>query len=118
MLPLAREHGLPFLADNLHNAVLPSDPVMPLDELLRESAATWRALELRPKYHLASQKKGGRPGAHADRIAPADFRAVLAAMESPADLMLEAKEKDLALFALRQRGARRVRAAEQGSAPL
>jgi UV DNA damage endonuclease len=118
VLPLAREHGIPFLADNLHNAVLPSDPVMPLDELLRESAATWHALDLRPKYHLASQKKSGRPGAHADRIAPADFRAVLAAMESPADLMLEAKEKDLALFALRQRGVRRVRGAEQGSAAL
>ena len=116
VLPLAREHGIPFLADNLHNAVLPSDPVMPLKELLRESAATWHALDLRPKYHLASQRKDGRPGAHADRIAPADFKAVLAAMESPADLMLEAKEKDLALFALRQQGTRRVRPVEQGSA--
>ncbi|HEX8700303.1 MAG TPA: UV DNA damage repair endonuclease UvsE [Myxococcaceae bacterium] len=118
VLPLAREHGVPFLADNLHNAVLPSDPVMPLDELLRESAATWHALGLRPKYHLASQKKDGRPGAHADRIAPADFRAVLAAMESPADLMLEAKDKDLALFALRQQAARRTRTVEHGAASL
>lgn len=118
VLPLAREHGVPLLADNLHNAVLPSDPVMPLDELLRESAATWHALGLRPKYHLASQKKDGRPGAHADRIAPADFRAVLAALESPADFMLEAKDKDLALFALRQQAARRSRAVEQGAAAL
>ncbi|SES92028.1 UV DNA damage repair endonuclease UvsE [Stigmatella erecta] len=108
--PLAREHGVPFLADNLHNAVLPSLPVMPLDELLRASAASWQALGLRPKYHLASQKKDGRPGAHADLIEPADFRAVLDAMESPADLMLEAKEKDLALFALRQQPTRGERA--------
>ena len=75
---------------------------MPLDELLRASAASWRALDLRPKFHLASQAPGGRPGAHADRIDPEDFRAVVAALDGPADLMLEAKEKDLALFALRE----------------
>ncbi|QRO02038.1 UV DNA damage repair endonuclease UvsE [Archangium violaceum] len=100
--PLAREHGLPWLADNLHNFIKPSEPEMPLEELLRESAASWRALDLRPKFHLASQKPDGRPGAHADRIDPRDFRAVVAALDGPADLMLEAKDKDLALFALRQ----------------
>jgi UV DNA damage endonuclease len=116
--PLAREHGVPFLADNLHNAVLPSLPVMPLDELLRASAASWHALGLRPKYHLASQKKEGRPGAHAEHIAPADFRDVLKAMESPADLMLEAKEKDRALFALRQLAMPDARAgALEGASP-
>jgi UV DNA damage endonuclease len=103
--PLAREHGLPWLADNLHNAIKPSEPEMPLAELLRESAASWRALDLRPKFHLASQKPGGRPGAHSDRIDPNDFRAVVEALDGPADLMLEAKDKDLALFALRQEAA-------------
>jgi UV DNA damage endonuclease len=103
--PLAREHGLPWLADNLHNAIKPSEPEMPLAELLRESAASWRALDLRPKFHLASQKPGGRPGAHSDRIDPSDFRAVVEALDGPADLMLEAKDKDLALFALRQEAA-------------
>jgi UV DNA damage endonuclease len=116
--PLARAHGIPFLADNLHNAVLPSAPVMPLDELLRASAESWQALGLRPKYHLASQKQEGRPGAHSDFVDPADFRAVLEAMESPADLMLEAKEKDRALFALRQQPARGERASVlEGAAP-
>ncbi|HEX8538398.1 MAG TPA: UV DNA damage repair endonuclease UvsE [Cystobacter sp.] len=100
--PLAREHGLPWLADNLHNAIRPSEPQWPLEQLLRESAASWRALDLRPKFHLASQKPEGRPGAHADRVDPGDFRAVVAALDGPADLMLEAKEKDLALFALRR----------------
>jgi hypothetical protein len=60
-----------------------------------------RGIEL----HLASQKPGGRPGAHADRIDPEDFRAVVEALDGPADLMLEAKDKDLALFALRQDAA-------------
>jgi UV DNA damage endonuclease len=65
-------------------------------------------LDLRPKFHLASQKPDGRPGAHADRIDPQDFRAVVAALDGPADLMLEAKDKDLALFALRQEAATRA----------
>lgn len=115
VLPLAREHGVPMVGDNLHNAVLPSDPVMPLDELLREAAATWRALDLRPKFHLASQKPDGRPGAHADFIDPADFRAMVAALSGPADFMLEAKEKDRAVFALRQGATRRGQARGQGA---
>jgi UV DNA damage endonuclease len=101
VLPLALEHGVPFLADNLHNDILPSTPPLPLPELLRASARSWTQLGLRPKFHLASQRPGGRPGHHADRILPQDFEAMLAALPGPADLMLEAKEKDLALFALR-----------------
>ncbi|MBM7115030.1 UV DNA damage repair endonuclease UvsE [Archangium primigenium] len=119
-LALARAHGLPMLADNLHNALEPSDPVMPLDELLRASAASWRVLDLRPKFHLASQAPGGRPGAHADRIDPEDFRAVVAALDGPADLMLEAKDKDLALFALREQNIpprKRSRAPRDVQAP-
>ncbi len=102
VLPLARDHGLPLLADNLHHAVLPSDPPMGLEALLDAAGKTWRALGLRPKYHLASQARGLRPGAHADRIDPQDALKVLSALSHPADLMLEAKDKDLALFALRQ----------------
>jgi len=100
VLPLAREHGLPFLADTLHNAVLPSTPAMSTRALLRAATETWRALGLRPKHHLASQKPGGPRGAHADFIDPGDFRAAVNALPAPGDFMLEAKEKDRALFAL------------------
>ncbi|MBZ4402201.1 UV DNA damage repair endonuclease UvsE [Myxococcus sp. AS-1-15] len=102
VLPLAREHGVPMVGDNLHNAVLASTPVMSLKELLREAASTWTALDLRPKFHLASQRPQARAGAHSDRVDPADFRKMVAALPVPADLMLEAKEKDVAVFALRQ----------------
>jgi len=101
-LPLATEHGLPLVADTLHNEVRPSEPPLELPMLLRLSSSTWRALGLRPKFHLASQKPGGKPGAHAARIDPRDLLAVLRALEGPADLMLEAKDKDLALFELRE----------------
>lgn len=100
--PLAFDHGVPLLADTLHNAVLPSEPELSVRELLRMADRTWHALGLRPKLHLASQKKGAKPGAHSDRIDAADFRALLEALEEPADVMLEAKEKDQALFALRR----------------
>ncbi|CAM3447093.1 UV DNA damage repair endonuclease UvsE [Corallococcus sp. ZKHCc1 1396] len=113
VLPLAREHGVPMVGDNLHNAVLPSTPVMPVAELVREAAATWRALDLRPKFHLASQKAGGRPGAHADFILPEDFRAMVSALDGPADFMLEAKEKDRAVLALRQTAGPRRSPREQ-----
>ncbi|WP_223632528.1 UV DNA damage repair endonuclease UvsE [Corallococcus sp. EGB] len=108
VLPLAREHGVPMVGDNLHNAVLPSEPPMSVAELVREAAATWRALDLRPKFHLASQQEGGRPGAHSDFVDPADLRAMVSALDGPADFMLEAKQKDRAVFALRRdAGARR-----------
>ncbi|MHB8873770.1 MAG: UV DNA damage repair endonuclease UvsE [Myxococcaceae bacterium] len=102
VLPLAREHGLPFVADVLHDRVLPSTPPLPLSELLADAVPTWRALGLRPKVHLSSQRPRSHPGAHADRIAPADALTLLEALPAPADVMLEAKHKDLALLALRR----------------
>lgn len=102
VFPLAREHGLPFLADPLHNTVLPSDPVVPVAELFRLANSTWLPLGLRPKHHLASQRPDGPPGAHADYIDPEDYREAVAALEVPSDFMIEAKQKDLALFELRR----------------
>ena len=71
--PFAREHGLPFLADNLHNAVLPSTPALSTAELLTLASESWRVLGLRPKHHLASQSRERRRGAHADYIDPLDW---------------------------------------------
>lgn len=105
VLPLARAHRLPFVADNLHNNVRPSEPPLSTRELFRLSARSWRALRLRPKFHLASQREGGKPGAHADFISEEDWFDVSTALEGPADFMLEAKAKDRALFALRELAA-------------
>ena len=104
VLPVAREAGVPFVADQLHNAVLPSDPLLTTRELFELAAPTWHALGLRPKYHIASQKPGAKPGAHDEGIHPEDWLEIAGALHHPADLMLEAKGKDLALFALRRLG--------------
>lgn len=100
--PLAVSHELPFVADLLHNRVLPSNPGLGQRELLRLAAASWRRLGLRPKHHIASQREGGRPGAHADFVRAEDFFEAVEALEDEADLMIEAKKKDLALFGLRE----------------
>lgn len=102
VMPLASDHGLPFVADTLHNSVLPSTPALSTRELLSLASKTWHRLGLRPKHHLASQQQGGKPGAHADRIQVADWRELVRSAEHAADVMLEAKDKDLALFALRR----------------
>lgn len=101
--PLATAHALPFIADSLHHEVLPSDPPMSLRDTFALAESSWEALGLRPKHHVASQRRHGPPGAHADRIRPRDWQTVLDALNAPADLMVEAKDKDLALFALRRR---------------
>ncbi|HYG68889.1 MAG TPA: UV DNA damage repair endonuclease UvsE [Anaeromyxobacteraceae bacterium] len=101
---LARGHGLPMVADQLHDAILPSTPPLGVRALFDLARPTWTSLGLRPKYHVASQRAGARPGAHAELVDPADWRAVLEALRHPADLMLEAKGKDRAVFALRALG--------------
>lgn len=103
---LAVAHGLPFVADTLHDAVLPSDPPLAVEDLVALCASSWERLGLRPKLHLASQRPGARRGAHADLIDPADYGRLARALgERDFDVMLEAKGKDLALFALRELGA-------------
>jgi UV DNA damage endonuclease len=104
--PLAVDHGLPMVADTLHNAVHPSQPELPIERLLELGALSWRRLGLRPKVHLASQRPGAIRGAHADFIDPADWSRLSSAVgEAFFDVMLEAKQKDRALFALRALGA-------------
>ncbi len=107
VLPLAKAHGVPFVADILHNRVLPSTPTLDTRTLFRAAAATWRELGLRPKHHLASQSESAKPGAHAAYVTAADFEAALEAIDPGEDLMLEAKEKDRALLALRVLGEAR-----------
>lgn len=102
VLPLARDHGLPLLADTLHNAILPSDPPLSNEDLLAMASQTWLALGLRPKHHLATQRRSARLGAHSRRISGKMALRAITAMRHDADLMLEAKDKDLALLQLRR----------------
>jgi UV DNA damage endonuclease len=113
--------GVPLVFDNLHHAV--NNPaVLAVVEACRCCLATWPPEE-RPKIHFSSQRqrerevvrrnrKSGekrvslRPakaGQHAEDVDAAEFLDFVADFKSPLpfDVMLEAKQKDLALLRLR-----------------
>lgn len=98
VLPAAQALGVPVVVDNLHHRLKPG--TVSLAEALRLARPTWRGR--RQKVHLSSQKAGAAAGAHSDRILRADFEELLEAWGSdePLDVMVEAKEKDLAALDL------------------
>jgi UV DNA damage endonuclease len=103
VLDAAERLGLPVVLDFLHARVLPGRT--PLDDAVAAAARTWRraGLSLRPKYHLSSALSPRRPRDHAPYIAPEDALAALASLShvgEDVDVVLEAKEKDAALFRL------------------
>jgi UV DNA damage endonuclease len=112
--------GIPVCWDWLHHAV--NNPAaIPADEATRLAIATWPDNQ-RPKIHYSSQRREPRMvarknrktgervmveakaavGQHADDIDAGEFAAYLASVQGLAfDIMLEAKNKDLALLKLR-----------------
>lgn len=99
-LSVARRIGVPVVFDWLHHNANPCRAS--LAEVLPAIFDTWTPEDGRPKVHLSSQAAGARPGAHARFVDPADALAFLAVVPpQPFDCMLEAKEKDRALLALR-----------------
>jgi UV DNA damage endonuclease len=95
VLEVAERLGVPVVMDTLHHALNPGR--LSLEEALRLSFATWRG---RPKVHLASQDPAKRPGAHAFGVAQGDWERLLFALPGPADVMVEAKGKELAALPL------------------
>jgi UV DNA damage endonuclease len=120
VLAIHERVGIPVVWDWLHHAVY-NPAGIPADEATRLMTATWPAGQT-PKIHFSSQRREPRqiarkdrktgarilseapaaPGQHADDIDAAEFAAYLASVrEVPFDIMLEAKNKDLALLKLR-----------------
>src|SRR5579875_34296 len=105
VLELAAITGVPVVFDVFHHRVMGG---MPLAEALVAAFAIWREVDGPPKTHISSQEPGARPGTHAHYVDVDDFVSFLAvAPPQPFDVMLEAKEKDVALFALRDALAER-----------
>lgn len=119
-LAIHGETGVPLVFDNLHHAVLnPSG--LPELEALRRCLATWPPGQM-PKIHYSSQRvaprevvrriratgekqtttQAAKAGQHDDDIHADEFVGfVRAAEQARFDVMLEAKNKDVALFRLR-----------------
>ena len=95
----ARILGIPAIADAFHHGLNPGG--LTLGEALDLALPTWVAKGVRPKLHLSSQDPGKRPGAHAYSVTDEDWQALLRALDGrDADVMVEAKGKELALPAL------------------
>jgi UV DNA damage endonuclease len=102
LLPLCRKLGIPMVYDCHHHRCLPDGLSLP--EASRAAAATWRRLSREPYFHVSSPKYGwnGRdPRPHSDYIDPLDFPKAWLAGRLTVDV--EAKAKELAVLALRER---------------
>ncbi|WP_322796904.1 UV DNA damage repair endonuclease UvsE [Tepidiforma sp.] len=105
LLPVAERLGVPVVADTLHHGW--NDGGWTLREALEAASPTWGGR--RQKVHLSSQAEGGRPGAHAELVDPADLEQLLAAgSHLRLDVMVEAKAKELAVLPLVGETARRA----------
>ncbi len=115
VLALGTKLGIPVVYDNLHNAILPSDPARTDADWIAACAPTWRAADGRQKIHYSQQAQGKAPGAHAATIEPEAFLSYVRALSDGAvpaaataapdarlapvdplpDIMLEVKDKNL-----------------------
>lgn len=102
VLTLTERIGIPMVFDYHHHVIRNDEEV--LDELLSRAFATWQ--DRPPKVHLSSPKSDAQRRAHADNVewtfVEPFFEAVSRIAPKHVDIMVEAKRKDLALFALQE----------------
>lgn len=90
--------GVSAILDSFHHGIHPGG--LTLQEAVDLAVPTWEGRG-RPKFHLSSQDPEKRPGGHAYLVDPADFEALVSALDGrEADVMIEAKGKEEALVAL------------------
>ena len=99
VLQLAEANRIPMVLDLHHHRLLNHGEKV--GELLPRVFQTWEAD--RPKLHISSSKSPGEPRNHADFIVPSEaagFLNLSRELGRDYDLMIEAKQKDLALLKL------------------
>ena len=100
-LNLCNELNLPMVLDvHHHNCNNANDNIY---DLIPKIFDTWENEKLPPKLHFSSPKNGENDRKHSDFINPHDFINFLENIKlfnTDIDIMLECKEKDLALFKL------------------
>lgn len=100
-LNLCNELNLPMVLDvHHHNCNNKNDNIY---DLIPDIFATWKDEKLPPKLHFSSPRDGEKDRKHSDFINANDFINFLENVKNfntDIDIMLECKEKDLALFKL------------------
>ncbi|KAI0649749.1 UV-endonuclease UvdE [Trametes meyenii] len=97
LLPVCEQLGIPLVFDYHHNWIYPS--VLPLPELIARVNAIWHRKGIKPKQHLSSPCPGAETvmekRKHADRCYELPPE-----LPDDMDLMIEAKDKEQAVFHL------------------
>jgi UV DNA damage endonuclease len=100
-LSLCEEIGVPMVLDIHHHVCNDSDE--PIEDFLDRILYTWKGEAFPPKMHISSPKEGKLDKRHADYINPNNFIGLVEKCipyGKDIDIMLEAKQKDLALYKL------------------
>lgn len=98
-LEICERHGLPFVFDYHHH--IANHEEVQFEQLLPRIFATWERFGKVPKFHLSSPKSEKQMRAHADYVDlefALPFIKALKQYGKSADIMIEAKKKDLACF--------------------
>jgi UV DNA damage endonuclease len=102
-LELCKTLNIPMVLDVHHHNC--NNDGEKIEDMLEDIFNTWKNENLPPKLHFSSPRNGGIDRKHADFINPYDFINFLETAKKfnrDFDMMLECKEKDVALFKLSQ----------------
>lgn len=101
VLKTCKTLNIPMVLDAHHHIC--NNDGKPLSSILGDILDTWNKDILPPKVHFSSPKHGGKDRKHADYINPQDFINFInecKVFNKDLDVMIEAKQKDLALYKL------------------
>lgn len=101
VLKLCRKLGIPMVLDVHHHRC--NNQGEDIKDFLEEVFATWEGTGLSPKMHISSSRSCKDVRSHHDFVAPEDLYDVLLLAKSHTDraaVMVEAKQKDRAMFKL------------------
>jgi len=102
VLSLCEKLGLPMVLDiHHHNCNHKNDN---LHELIERIRRTWKGQ--RPKVHLSSGRSCPTDRHHADYIDFEDYKHTIELMQEDFDIMMECKEKDLAVLEIMKKAAK------------
>lgn len=100
-LEACEQTGVPFIFDYHHHMANPGDGLS--DRFFERVYKTWESHNIRPKFHLSSPKSTSAYRSHADYVDSEfaiPFLNMLKEHGEDADIMIEAKKKDLAALQL------------------
>ncbi|KAJ8086840.1 hypothetical protein PM082_005665 [Marasmius tenuissimus] len=102
LLPVCEELDIPLIFDYHHDSLYPSS-ISP-SEIIRRANAIFHRRGIRPKQHLSEPRPGAvtimEKRAHADRCASLPKEMEEEGVSMDVDLMIEAKDKEQAVFEL------------------